>query len=72
MTARSTVLDPAAPMASLRAAAGLDKASMARARGVKPPTIDGSEDAGGGVRVSTLCEAAEAVGGRIEIRFVPG
>ena len=67
---RHIIIDPAAPMASLRAAAGITKAEMARARGVTAPTIDSSEAAGAGVRLSTLLEAVEAVGARIEIHLV--
>lgn len=65
------VLSPLVPMATLREAAGLTKAAMARARGVTPPTIDDSEAAGGGVSVATLAKAAEALGGRLELRYVP-
>lgn len=63
-------LDPNAPMASLREAAGLSKAEMARVRRVRPPTVNYSEDAGGGVRVETLVKAAAALGFELRLTVV--
>lgn len=61
-------LNPDAPMTSLREAAGLSKAEMARVRKVRPPTVNNSEDAGGGVSVETLTKAAAALG--FELRLI--
>jgi hypothetical protein len=65
-------LDVEAPMASLRDVAGLTRTAMARARGVKAPTVDDSEDVGSGVRVGTLAGACVALGGHLELHFVAG
>lgn len=66
----SRAVDLGAPMRSLRDAAGLTIAEMARVRGVAPPTIHDSEAAGDGVRLATLAEAARLCGFRLALRLV--
>jgi transcriptional regulator with XRE-family HTH domain len=64
----STKLDPAAPMRSLREAAGLTQEAMAAARGVAQPNVSRAEASGDGVRLRDLAEVAAAVGLALEIR----
>ncbi len=68
---RPMTLDPAAPMRSLREAAGITIAEMARRRGVAAPSIHDSERDADRVRVSSLLSAAEACGLEVEIRVRP-
>jgi transcriptional regulator with XRE-family HTH domain len=65
----STKLDPAAPMRSLREAAGLTQEAMAEARGVAQPNVSRAEGVGDGVTLRALREAARAVGLALEIRI---
>lgn len=61
-------IDPAAPMRSLREAAGLSQRAFAEARGVAQPTQSNAETAGDAVSLRVLREAAKAAGLEIEIR----
>jgi hypothetical protein len=67
------ILDLAAPLRSLRALAGiggepLSPTAMARARGIKAPSIHDAERAGAGISIATLRASVEALGGTLEIR----
>ncbi len=66
---RPTVLDPAAPMRSLREAAGITVAEMARRRGLARQSIADSEE--GLPRLATLLEVADLCGLDVEIRVRP-
>jgi len=63
---RPIPLDLASPMRSLREAAGLTIAQMARARGVPAPSIHDSERTL--PRLATLLSAAALLGLDVEIR----
>ena len=65
---RPIPLDPAAPVASLLAAAGVTPAELARRRGVTQPTVSDSISAGPRVSVAILLATAEACGMDLEIR----
>jgi DNA mismatch repair protein MutH len=60
-------LDPAAPMASLRALSRLTMTEAAEARRVAVPTQHKAEHGGAGVRLETLLAAADALGFTLEI-----
>ncbi len=64
------VIDVAHPMRSLRAALGMTAEKVAAARGMGVVGVYGAERRGAGVRVSTLVEAARALGYRVEVRLV--
>ncbi len=67
---RRTVLDLAAPLRSLRVAAGLTLSEMAEARGVAVPSEHQAEGQGDVIKLATLLAAAEAAGLDVEIRVV--
>ena len=60
-------LDPAAPMASLRALSRLTMTAAAEARRVAVPTQHKAEHGGARVRLDTLLAAADALGFTLEI-----
>ena len=62
MTRRAVTLDPAAPVRSLREAAGLSQRDLAAARGVSQHTVLDAERAGARVQLETLAAYAEAAG----------
>lgn len=72
------LLDPHAPLRSLRSLAGiggvpLSPTGLATARGVKAPSVHDAERAGAGISVATLRAYVEALGGTLEIRVtLPG
>jgi len=67
----ANILDLANPMRSLREAADLTKAAMARARGIRPPSVADAEASGGAVSVDKLVEAAASVGLELVISVRP-
>lgn len=65
----SYTIDLARPLASLREAAGMTSAELARRRGVRPPSQSEAESLGSKIRFETLLGAAQAAGGELEIIF---
>lgn len=64
-------LDLAAPLASLRAAAGMTQAQIATARGVSRPAVTQAEGAGAAVSIAILAATAEAAGMTLTITVEP-
>ena len=63
--ARLHRLDPDAPLRSIRELAGVTVTEAARARGVAQPSEHQAEGQGERIQVSTLRQAAEALGFRL-------
>ena len=66
-------IDPAAPLRSLRSAAGiggipLSPTEMARARGIAPQSIYKAEQTGGRMSIETFAAFVTSLGGTLEIR----
>lgn len=66
---RAVALDLADPIRALMTTAGVGPTDLARALGIRAPSVHGYLEAEGQVKLATLAAAAEALGGRIEVRF---